>query len=66
MSRKRLNVNRFLSRIAERVAQAVDGVVQSMIEVDESIRWPKPLTQLLPCNDLASMLQKDEKVDPAI
>src|ERR1700676_5578754 len=47
-----------LRRISKGVPQAANGGVQAVIEIDEGIRRPEPLAQLLAGHDFAGLLQK--------
>src|SRR5215470_4689134 len=46
---------------AEGFPQPGDGVVQAVIEVDESVGGPQPVAQLIPGDDLAGLFQKNHQ-----
>src|SRR5713226_7492232 len=45
--------------VAQGLPEPHDGGIQAMIEVDECVIGPKPLSQLLSCNDFASLFEQD-------
>src|ERR1700722_2679182 len=47
-----------LRRITEGVPQSPNGGVQAVIEIDEGVRRPEPVAQLLAGHDFAGLLQK--------
>ena len=47
-----------VSRIAERVADFVDGLVEAMVEVNEGVLGPEVLLKLLAGNDLSRLFQE--------
>ena len=55
-SRERFNENRSFGRFSQYVAHSVDSSIKIVIEIDESICWPKFATQLLSCDDLSGPL----------
>src|SRR5262245_52137055 len=56
---ERLDVARCLGSVAEGLAQPLDGVVQTAVEINEGIRGPDLPMEVLTCDDFASMLQQD-------
>src|SRR6266540_1161180 len=58
-ARNRFDEPRVLARILERIAKLLDRVVQTGVEVDERIRSPEPLAQLVTRDDFAGALQQD-------
>src|SRR6266540_2704249 len=57
-ARNRFDEPRVLARILERIAKLLDRVVQTSVEVDERIRSPEPLAQLVTRDDFAGALQR--------
>ena len=57
-SRQRFDIPRIFRRIAQRIANAVYGAVQVVIEVYKAV-GPKPLLQLLASDDCAGMLKEN-------
>jgi hypothetical protein len=53
-----LDVPAFLDRISECFAQLTDSGVQTIVEVSEAFRRPKPLTQGLSAYQLAAVFQE--------
>src|ERR1700677_129316 len=53
-----LNESRRLSGISQRIPQLLHRLIQPMIEVDKSIRRPKPLTQFVSRYHLARPLKQ--------
>jgi hypothetical protein len=49
-SSKCLNEDRRFRRFAQRIAQSLDGSIQTMIEIDKGVRWPKFAAQFLSGN----------------
>jgi hypothetical protein len=56
--RQRLDKARTLGRVAQHFANLVNGGIQVVIDVDESVR-PETLLQFLPGHDLPGALQQD-------
>ena len=56
--RQRFDKARTFRRIAQHLANLVDGCVQIVIDIDESVR-PQPLLQFVPGHNLAGGLQQD-------
>jgi hypothetical protein len=52
-SRKRLNQDGRHRRFAKRITQPFDGGIQTMIEVDEGVRWPELAAQFLSGNQFS-------------
>jgi hypothetical protein len=61
MFREGLDKPRFLRRIAQSVSKFLDRGVQAVVEGTECVLRPKSLTQLVPGNDFAGMLQQQCK-----
>jgi hypothetical protein len=57
-SSERFNENGRLRRFAQRIAQPLDGGIETVIEVNEGVRRPKPIAKVFAGNQLAGMLQK--------
>src|SRR5882762_5979018 len=55
-TRESFDEARIFSGITQGVAQALDGGIQAVIEVHESVRRPQPASQLLPGDHLAGLL----------
>src|SRR6266705_7009911 len=51
----------FLCRVAQSISKFLDRGVQAVIEGTESVLRPKSLTQLVPGNDFADVLQQQHK-----
>ena len=51
----------FLRRVAQSISKFLDRSVQTVIEGNEGVLGPKSLTQLVPSNDFAGMLQQQRK-----
>jgi hypothetical protein len=49
---------RGLGGIVQSGAYFVDGGAQTVIEIDKGVRWPQPLANLLPGDNLARALEK--------
>jgi len=47
-----------VSRVAESLANLVDGFIEAVIEVDERIGGPEAPLQFLPGDDLAAVLEE--------
>src|SRR3982751_2661187 len=47
-----------LRRIPQGVPQTPDRCIQAMVEIDIGVRWPEPVAQLLPRDDLPRPFQK--------
>ncbi len=45
--------------VAQGLPEPHDGGIQAMVEVNECVIGPEPLSQLLSCNDFASLFQQD-------
>jgi hypothetical protein len=56
-SREGLDKPRRSSRIIQRLAQAIDGVVQTVVEIYKGVRRPKSLPQFLARNYSSGTLQ---------
>jgi hypothetical protein len=56
--RKRFDEARILGRIVERFAQPINGLIQTLIEVDEGFFVPELLLQLISRYNLAGSLQQ--------
>ncbi len=61
MFRECLDKPRFLSRVAQRISKFFDRSVQTVIEGNEGVLGPKSVTQLIPGNDFARVLQQQRK-----
>ena len=61
MFREGLDKPGFLRRIAQSVSKFLDRGVQAVVEGTECVLRPKSLTQLVPRNDFAGMLQQQRK-----
>ena len=48
----------FLRRVAQRISKFLDRGVQTVIEGTEGVLGPESLTQLIPGNDFAGVLQQ--------
>ena len=59
--RQSLDVAGFVGRLAQRVAQLLDGAVQAGVEINKSVAGPKLLVQFLACHDLAGMLEQERE-----
>ncbi len=57
-SRQGLDVAWRFGRIAKRLAQPLDGVVKTLLEVNKRVGRPDPLLQLIPGDDLARVLKQ--------
>ena len=60
-ARNRFYEARILGRAAQGFAQAADGIVQTVFEIDERILWPEPLLKLLPGDHLPWMLKESKQ-----
>src|SRR4029453_843105 len=60
-SRQRLDQPWRVSRIAERVAEAVDDRVQAMIKIAERAVWPEAPTELVARDEVARAFQKQRE-----
>src|SRR5437016_8695099 len=58
-ARESFDEARIFGGIAQGVAQALDGGIQAVIEVHESVRRPKLAAQLFPGDHLAGLLEKE-------
>lgn len=47
-----------VGRIAQGLAQLVDGLVQAVIEIDERVGGPEPITQFFASDDLAGIFKQ--------
>lgn len=56
-----LDEARIFGGIAQRVAKLVNCCIQTVIEVNERVCWPKTLLQFFASNDLACALQQEYK-----
>ena len=56
---ERLDEARRLRRVTQRLPQALDGVVQPAIEIDEGVRRPDLPLELVPRHDLAGVVQQN-------
>ena len=56
---ERLDEARRLRRVTQRFPQALDGVVQPAIEIDEGVRRPDLPLELVPRHDLAGVVQQN-------
>lgn len=45
--------------VAQGFPEPHDGGIQTMVEVDKCVLGPEPFSQLLSCNDFASLFQQD-------
>src|SRR5262249_51095843 len=59
--RHRLNEARVLGWIAQRVAQFLDGAVQTSVEVDERVRGPEALPQLVARDEVAGPFEQQQQ-----
>ena len=59
-SRERLDKSRIFGRVAQCFANAINGAVQVVVEIDEAV-WPKTLLQLLARDDRAWLFQQNGK-----
>src|SRR5215470_9750380 len=57
-SRKRLDKNRIVRRIPERVPQSLDRRIQAMVKVHKRIRGPKAASQLFPRHQIPRRFQQ--------
>jgi hypothetical protein len=60
-SRQCLDVPWVVGRIAENCPQLLDGAIQPVFEVDERIRRPQPVLQLVPRYNLFGTFEKDDE-----
>ena len=60
-ARQRLHKARLRGGILENLANLVDRSSQTAIEVDKSVRRPKLLTDLFPCNQLSRAFQEHDE-----
>src|SRR5216683_570474 len=54
-----LDKARAVRGVAQHFPEPHHGVVQSVIEIDKSVAWPKALTQFVAGNDFARLFEKD-------
>ena len=57
-ARQRLNEPRHIGRIPERIAQPAHRGIQPVFEIDECLRRPQSLPQLLPGDEFAGTIQQ--------
>jgi len=57
-ARKRLNENRRFRRVAQRIAQPLNGGIQAMIEVYEGVRRPELAAELLPGDEMSPIFKQ--------
>jgi hypothetical protein len=58
-ARQGLNVARGLRRVAQRLPDASNRVVQAVVEIDKCIGGPHSALQLLPSHQVARMFEQD-------
>src|SRR5262249_51276055 len=60
-ARQRLDEARAARLVAERLTQSGDGIVQTVVEIDERVRWPQPRSEVLALDDLIGMLEQNRE-----
>jgi len=58
-SRQRFDETRALGVVSQNIAQAIDGVIQAVVELDEGIGGPERLPKLLARDHLVWPLDQD-------
>ena len=57
-SRNCLDKQRTIGRIAERLAQSFDGIIQSVVEINEGVGGPEPLSKFFSRHQLARAFEE--------
>lgn len=60
-ARDGLNKSRAFCCVAQGLAEAADGVIEAIFELDECILGPKPILKLLSPDYLPGMLEKNQQ-----